>query len=188
MKNKGVLVISLDFELLWGVWDVTTKEKYGTHILGVKEMMPALLDLFTRYDFKVTFATVGFLFAKNKEDLLSHMPDNKPRYSNDSYNVYTKELNFLGNNDIDDPYHFGYNLFEQIKKSNHEIATHTFSHYFCMEEGQSAEEFDADIKAALKIAANNNVQISSIVFPRNQVNIDYLKILRNNNIKVYRGN
>ncbi|MBK9533039.1 MAG: hypothetical protein IPO42_14835 [Chitinophagaceae bacterium] len=94
----------------------------------------------------------------------------------------------MGNDETNDPYHFGYSLFELIKQSNHEIATHTFSHYFCLEEGQTASEFDADIKAALKISAANNIRISSLVFPRNQLNREYLAVLAANGIQVYRGN
>jgi peptidoglycan/xylan/chitin deacetylase (PgdA/CDA1 family) len=187
-NNKGVFVISLDFELLWGVWDVTTKEKYGTNILGVREVIPRLLDLFALYNIKATFATVGFLFAKNKTALNLYLPDITPGYSNHAYNVYTNELPVIGNNENDDPYHFGYSLFNQIKQSPHEIGTHTFCHYYCLEEGQSAEEFDADIKAAKKIANANNVQLQSIVFPRNQVNEEYLTVLKDNGINVYRGN
>jgi peptidoglycan/xylan/chitin deacetylase (PgdA/CDA1 family) len=187
-NDKGAFVISLDFELIWGVWDVTTKEKYGNHILGVKAVIPGLLDLFSRYNFKATFATVGILFAENRDELNPFIPDMKPAYSNVAYNIYEKEFATIGYSEADDPYHFGYSLFELIKQSNHEIATHTFSHYFCLEQGQTATEFDADIKAAVKIAAANNVRMSSIVFPRNQMNEDYLPILANNGIHVYRGN
>jgi peptidoglycan/xylan/chitin deacetylase (PgdA/CDA1 family) len=187
-NDKGIFVISLDFELLWGVWDVTTKEKYGTNILGVKEVIPRLINLFAQYNFKTTFATVGFLFAKNKEELLSFIPANKPSYSNDNYNVYLKELALIGNNETNDPYHFGYSLFNLIRQSPHEICTHTFCHYYCLEEGQNASEFDADIKAAKKIAAQNDVVLSSIVFPRNQVNEAYIDVLKDNGINVYRGN
>ncbi len=187
-NDKGVFVISLDFELLWGVWDVTTKEKYGANILGVKEVIPKLLELFARYNIKVTFATVGFLFAKNKEELLRYLPENKPTYFRNDYNVYSTELNSVGNNETDDPYHFGYSLFELIKQSPHEISTHTFSHYFCLEEGQVAEHFDADIKAAKKIALANGITLSSIVFPRNQVNPLYFPVLKDNGIHVYRDN
>jgi peptidoglycan/xylan/chitin deacetylase (PgdA/CDA1 family) len=187
-NDKGIFVISLDFELHWGVWDVTTKEKYGANVLGVKEVIPRLLDLFALYNVKATFATVGFLFAKNKQELLSYVPDNKPAYTNSSYNVYLKELGLTGNDETDDPHHFGYSLFEKIKQSPHEIGTHTFCHYYCLEEGQTAAEFDADIKAAKKIAAANNVALTSIVFPRNQVNEEYLPVLLENNIPVYRGN
>ena len=187
-NNTGAFVISLDYELLWGVWDVTTREKYGAHITGVREVIPALLNAFDIHNIKATFAIVGILFTKDKEELTSFIPDKKPAYSNPEYNVYIKEFATIGNNEKDDPYHFGYSLFEKIRQSPHEIATHTFSHYFCLEEGQSVEEFDADIKAAVKIAEANNINISSLVFPRNQINEIYLPVLVNNGIRVYRGN
>ena len=187
-NHNGAFVISLDYELLWGVWDVATKEKYGAHIRGVKEVIPALLTAFDNHKIKATFATVGILFSKDHEGLTEFIPGKKPAYSNPDYNVYIKEFASMGNNEKDDPYHFGYSLFEMIKQSRHEMATHTFSHYFCLEEGQSAEEFDADIKAALKIAAAEKITISSLVFPRNQINESYLPVLANNGIKVYRGN
>ena len=186
--NRGAFVISIDFELLWGVWDVTTKKKYGPHITGVKEVIPALLAAFKKYDVKATFAIVGFLFAENKEELGCFIPDKKPGYSNPEYNVYLKEFAAIGKDENDDPYHFGYSLFEMIKQSPHEIATHSFSHYFCLEEGQSAEEFDADIKAAVKISKEKNTELCSLVFPRNQINEHYLPVLANNGINVYRGN
>jgi len=187
-NDKGRFIISLDFELFWGVWDVTTKEKYGNNILGVKDVIPGLIELFARYDFKATFATVGFLFAKNKAELLASLPENKPAYSNDNYNVYAREIPQVGNHEADDPYHFGYSLLQQLQQSPHEISTHTFSHYYCLEEGQSADEFEADIIAAKNIAAANNITLSTIVFPRNQVNEDYLELLKEQGIKAYRGN
>lgn len=187
-NDTGIFVISLDFELYWGVWDVTTKEKYGSNIVGVKEVIPGLIELFAQYDFKVTFATVGFLFCKNKEELQACLPVNRPAYSNKSYDVYKKELPLIGNDEITDPYHFGYSLLELIKESPHEIGTHTFCHYYCLEKGQTAHEFDADIKAAKKIATENNITLSSIVFPRNQINEAYLSVLDDNGIAVYRGN
>jgi len=187
-NDKGVFVISLDFELHWGVWDVTSKEKYGANILGVKLVIPDLIDLFSRYDFKATFSTVGFLFARNKQELLQYVPASMPTYSNANYNVYAKELPLIGNDEVDDAYHFGYSLLQQLQQTPHEIGTHTFCHYYCLEEGQTAEEFEADIKAAKLIAASKGITLSSIVFPRNQVNEDYLEILLDNGIQVYRGN
>ncbi len=187
-NNNGQFVISIDYELLWGVWDVTTKEKYGQHILGVRKVIPALIDLFETYHIKTTFAIVGFLFAKNKEELLPFLPEIRPNYLNNDYDVYGKEFRSIGNNEEDDPYHFGYSMFQLIRNSNHEIGTHTFCHYYCMEEGQTEAEFDADIKAAKKIAAANGIDLISIVFPRNQLNTEYLAVLKNNGILVYRGN
>ncbi|MFN8307709.1 MAG: polysaccharide deacetylase family protein [Ferruginibacter sp.] len=186
--DNGVFVISIDFELLWGVWDVTSEERYGANILGVKEVIPALLNLFATYDIKATFATVGILFANDKSELFSYLPESKPGYTNPNYDVYAREFKRLGDNETDDPYHFGYSLFEQLKNSPHEIGTHTFCHYYCLEKGQTADEFDADIKVAKKIAEAKGIKLNSIVFPRNQVNKEYLQVLRNNDINVYRGN
>jgi peptidoglycan/xylan/chitin deacetylase (PgdA/CDA1 family) len=187
-EKKGVFVISLDFELHWGVWDVTTKAKYGANILGVRQAIPALLDIFKMYDIKATFATVGFLFAVDKQELFNYTPDIKPAYSNKNYNVYDKEINTVGENETTDPYHFGYSLLQQIQKSNHEIGSHTFCHYYCLEDGQTEQEFDADVKSAKEIALSKGISLSSIVFPRNQVNEEYLPILYQNGITAYRGN
>lgn len=193
MKNEtgdnGVFVISLDLELLWGIWDVASKDgAYSENITGVKKVMPALLNLFEEYGIKATFATVGFLFAKNKADLIASLPIQKPGYRNPDYNVYLKEINSVGNDEADDPFHFGYPLLQLLKDSPHEIGTHTHSHYYCLEEGQNAKDFEADLQAAIKIAEDNNIKIKSFVFPRNQVNEDYLSILYNNGIHTYRGN
>lgn len=188
LENKGTFVISLDFELMWGIWDVTTIEKYGANIIGVKKVIPRLLDLFEEYNIKATFATVGFLFAHNKDELFAYLPDTKPAYLNKNYNVYEKEIGLIGYDEADDAYHYGYTLLELIKNSPHELCTHTFSHYYCLEEGQTARQFSADIDAAIKIAEVNGVSLKSIVFPRNQVNEEYLQILQAKGIGVYRGN
>ncbi len=186
--DNGIFVISLDFELFWGVWDVTSIEKYGANILGVKQAIPLMLSAFDKYAIKTTFATVGFLFAKNKPELEAFIPTTKPKYTKENYNVYGTEISKVGIDETEDPYHFGYSLLKQIKDRNHEIGTHTFSHYYCLEDGQTLEAFDADIKASIKIAASEGISIKSIVFPRNQINEEYLTVLKENGITSYRGN
>jgi peptidoglycan/xylan/chitin deacetylase (PgdA/CDA1 family) len=188
VNKMGVFVISLDFELFWGMWDVSTIENYGANVLGVKQAIPAMLNLFEKYNIEVTFATVGFLFAKNYTELSNSFPDLKPNYTKPNYNVYKNGLLKVGNDETDDAYHFGYSLLQQIKKGKHEIGTHTFSHYYCLEDGQSIDEFDADIKAAVNIAKEKDISINSIVFPRNQINENYLSALKNNGINCFRGN
>lgn len=184
----GQFVLSLDFELFWGVWDVATIESYGANILGVKQVIPSLLELFKQYDMKATFATVGFLFAANKNELEKYNPMQIPIYDNEVYNVYKNELSKIGNNEEDDGYHFGYSLLQKIKNTSHEISTHTYSHYYCLEEGQTLQQFEVDIKAAIEIAKKEGVVLKSIVFPRNQVNEEYLDMLYKLGITSYRGN
>jgi len=57
-----------------------------------------------------------------------------------------------------------------------------------MEKGQTNDQFREDIISALNIAKKYNIEQSSIVFPRNNVNIEYLNILKELGIKSYRGN
>lgn len=186
--DTGKFVISLDFELFWGVRDKRTIENYGTNILGVQQAIPAMLTLFDKYGLRGTFSTVGFLFAKNKEELLTHCPEVKPNYQDPNLSPYNF-FSTVGNNENDDPYHFGYSLLQQIKENgNHEIGTHTFCHYYCLEPGQTPEAFKQDLMAAKKIAAANNIEVKSLVFPRNQFNEEYLSICKQAEIDSYRGN
>lgn len=150
--DTGKLVISLDFELFWGVRDKRTIDGYGPNIIGVQKVIPALLDAFDRYSVKGTFSTVGFLFARNKEELLSFIPDRKPLYTDPRLSPYP-EIATIGNDESADPYHFGFSLLRMIKENGrHEIGTHTFCHYYCLEPGQGPEDFRADLDAAQKIA------------------------------------
>jgi peptidoglycan/xylan/chitin deacetylase (PgdA/CDA1 family) len=68
-----------------------------------------------------------------------------------------------------------------------EIATHTFSHYYCLEDGQTAAEFAADLQSARAIAAARGIELQSIVFPRNQVNTQHLTSLMEAGIQCFRG-
>ena len=65
--------------------------------------------------------------------------------------------------------HFSPEVILKISKvTGQEIGTHTFSHYYCSEKGQSIDEFDCDIESAVKIAKKFDLDINSLVFPRNQ--------------------
>ena len=185
--EKGSFVISLDFELMWGVRDVATIEQYGNSILGVRESLPKVLDLFYEFKISATFAIVGLLFFESKEELSSMIPTIKPSYHNTNLSPYY-EINSIGNNEKEDPYHYGMNLIKLIDQNNHEISTHTFCHYYCLEEGQKINEFEEDLKLAIKIAKKKNIEIKSIIFPRNQFNPAYLNICKKHGVLSYRGN
>ncbi|MFC5269351.1 polysaccharide deacetylase family protein [Adhaeribacter terreus] len=188
MKPEGIFVISLDFELFWGVRDVHTFESYGENILAVRKVVPALLQLFTEFDIHVTWSTVGFLFFRTKEELLRGVPEIRPDYTNPVLSPYADLVN-IGKDENADAYHFGSSLIEQIKRTPHqEIGTHTFSHYYCLEDGQTRESFRADLQAAIKVAGQQEIRIESLVFPRNQYNRQYLDICAELGITCFRGN
>ncbi len=188
-KNKGSLVFSLDFELFWGVTDSRTVEGYGPDIITGRETIPRLLALFDKYDIHATWGTVGMLFAENKEQLAKYIPETKPDYDNARLSAY-KHFETIGANENEDNLHYANSLVKEIIRHDHqEIGSHTFSHYYCREKGQTAEDFDADTMAARRIAKELfNIDIKSFIFPRNYFNADYLKVLKKNNILAVRGN
>ena len=185
--EQGHFVISLDFELYWGIFDVRTIESYKKNLKKVSEVVPRLLQLSDQYNIKLTFATVGFLLANTKEELRQYIPKKKPSYTNANFSPY-RLIDSIGNNETEDPYHYATSLITQIKQNgNHEIGSHTFCHYFCNEVGQTAEEFEADLLANIEIAKKHGIAIKSIVFPRNQINQNYLKICAKHGVLSYRG-
>lgn len=180
-------MISLDFELFWGVRDCYSQAQYDTRVEAVHQILPRLVALFDAHQIQATFASVGMLMSKDKAELEQFAPARKPAYSNkhlSPYNGYLSSLN-ESNNSI----HFAPNLIDCIVQSgNQELGTHTFSHYYCLEDGQCAEDFEEDLKAAINIAASREIELKTLVFPRNQYNKQYLEICKKHGILAYRGN
>lgn len=190
MKEAGKLVVSLDLELMWGVRDLVTTATYGQHISGVHTALPEILRYFEIYKVKGTFAAVGFLFFQSKQELLGGLPMMNPQYNDCNLSPYGNYIDtMVGTSLEEDLYHFGAHLIEQIKNTpGQEVGTHTFSHYYCLEPGQNIEEFKHDLDAALATAQKRGMQITSIIFPRNQVNESYLQVCENAGIITYRSN
>lgn len=188
MPGAGAFVISLDFELLWGVRDKRTIADYGANILGVRRAVPAMLDLFAARGIGCTWATVGFLFCADKDELMASFPRLLPHYRDTRLSPYD-DLADLGRDEESDPYRYGLSLLRQIQaRPRQEIGTHTFSHFYCLEEGGDAEAFRADLTAAKQVAARRGVRFTSIVFPRNQISAEHLRVCRQMGLTAFRGN
>jgi peptidoglycan/xylan/chitin deacetylase (PgdA/CDA1 family) len=189
--KSGNFIISLDFELHWGVADLWSVKDRKEYFDTTRKSIPLVLEIFKKNKIHATWATVGFLFAKNKEQILEFYPRNIPSYQNEKLNYYNLiDNNEIGEDETNDPYHFAFSLINEIiKYPNQELATHTFSHYYCNENGQTVEQFDDDLKSAQAIAKSNfNIELKSLVFPRNQFNKEYVTIAKQNGIKVVRSN
>ncbi|SHG53306.1 polysaccharide deacetylase family protein [Ornithinibacillus halophilus] len=182
MDERGFFIISLDFELFWGVLDVFKKEEYEQHVLGARKVVPQLLDLFHRYEIHATWAIVGMMAFNQVEDVERHVPLEKPSYKNKKLSPYRMELlRHLGNDLL-----FAPPLLQQIQKTpDQEIATHTFSHYYTLEEGQTKNQFQHDLEHACKFGVE---EMTSVVFPRNQINEEYLQVCWELGMTAYRGN
>ncbi|TFG24462.1 MAG: hypothetical protein EU529_04175 [Promethearchaeota archaeon] len=95
MENKkGILIVSLDFELYWGLRDTIPLKKCRDNLLGVYKAIPAILKLFKTYEIHATWAIVGFLFFENWRTLMKKLPDIRPKYRNDKFspNNYINEI------------------------------------------------------------------------------------------------
>jgi len=184
-SKEGLFVISLDFELFWGIRDKYSFSQYGPNVLGVWKVIPELLKLFSEYQISATFATVGAMLSADLNELKNFVPDEKPSYSDPNLSPYNGYIDDSVNHSPD--YFFGKKMIELIETENrHEIGSHTFSHYYCLEPGQKQSEFEADLDMALSIAESNGIQLETLVFPRHQINREYLKILPKKGIKTYR--
>lgn len=187
MEN-GKFIISIDFEIFWGVHDAIKLEDYKENLIGVRKAIPMSLSLFNQYQINATFATVGFLFFNNKKDLLEGMPERKPQYINKAFSAYSSQIDQIGQTEEEDPFRLGLSLVKQIQDAGQEIGSHTFSHYYCLETGQTPEDFREDLVCAKLIAEKNGIQLNSIVFPRNQYDEASLKICHEEGFIAFRGN
>lgn len=181
----GTLLVSLDFELFWGMLDVCPLDAYRDNVLGGRKAIPRLLELFRKYDIHATWATVGFLFAENYGELSACFPKGtaRPAYDNralDPYDWFDK----IGR---DAPCFYAPELIRLVAETpGQEIGSHTFSHYYCREKGQTLEQFRSDMEAAKKIAADHGYAVTSVILPRNQCVPEYTEVLRQLGFTAYR--
>ena len=185
MNSK--FVISLDFELLWGVFDVVDYSSKKQYFRQTRDVVPEILNLFDQYDVHATWATVGMLFNKDWEEWENNIPKVLPNYNKQELSAYNFGKSIKSSST--EEYCFAPKLIQEIVQTpGQELATHTYSHYYCLEEGQTAESFDKDLEIAVAVASAIDVKLKSLVFPRNQFAPDYLQICNKHGIKNVRTN
>ena len=185
---QGIFTISLDFELHWGVFDKKDRAKRSACYQNTIRLIPALLNLFEKYEVHVTWATVGSLFATDRGEWEKLKPSTLPGYTVEKYSAYK----WIDQNGLPEDFYFAHFAPEAINniltRPGQELGTHTFGHYYCLERQNDFAAFDADLKAAKKAASKFNSEPVSLVFPRNQFNNECLDICYNNDIRVVRSN
>ncbi|WP_083330407.1 MULTISPECIES: hypothetical protein [Pseudoalteromonas] len=183
-KSHGAFLISLDLELFWGVRDKRTVHNYSANLAGVPAAVDAILNEFSEYGISATWSTVDLLMMESIEEARRLQPILKPQYEDENLSPY----NYINGpwDGEHDSFHFAKRDIEKIIAApNQNIGTHTFSHYYAQEQGQTLEEFKADLDCARAVSP---VPLNSIVFPRNQYRDDYVKVLHEFGIHSYRGN
>lgn len=187
MLDRGFFLISLDFELQWGSFDkINLDEKRKLELSNTLLIIPKLLETLKANNIQSTWATVGMLFNESKEDWLNNIPKTKPNYLNKKLCPYEYFSSIEKENYC---FFFAHKIIELIINTpKQELASHTYSHYYCLEDGQHLKNFEDDILQAKKIFSRYNKSLESLVFPRNQFNKEYYKTCNLVGIKSIRTN
>jgi peptidoglycan/xylan/chitin deacetylase (PgdA/CDA1 family) len=181
--NGGVFTFSLDFELGWGnlAW---SRGPYRQNLIGARELIPQLLDLSAEYGVRLTWATIGLLFYRDRADALDDLSA-----KNGSQGL-AKWQSVLAQTGTDERLYFAADLIQRIiLYDGHEMASHTFSHFSC--KSASAADIDAfrdDLALALGVAARHGIEPRSIVFPQNRWTSEHLRVVKEAAFRCYRGN
>ncbi|GAB3665033.1 polysaccharide deacetylase family protein [Echinicola sediminis] len=168
------LVVSLDFELLWGLFDKVRLENKGAYFSNTRKVIPQMLRAFEQYGVAVSWATVGMLLTESKEEWEYYKPQVLPSYQNPKNSPY----HWVERHGYFPQFHSALPLVQHILQTpGQELASHTYSHYYTMEGGQDQEQFRKDLQMARKIVKDKvDMNVQSLVFPRNQYNANYLKV------------
>lgn len=187
---KGTFIISLDFELLWGLagWSLQRINSYQSHIDGSRCALKGILEILERYGVKCTIGYVGGMDYASVEEFKHVNVENEPMYKEPMFSSYRSLVPHIGKEFSEELFFCKDVIASLVKNINVELGSHTFSHYYCLEEGQTIEEFEADIQAAVTEAAHRGLQLKTVIFPRNQVYPEYLEVCARHGFTHYRGN
>ncbi|NVK53935.1 MAG: polysaccharide deacetylase family protein [Flavobacteriaceae bacterium] len=152
-----------------------------------REVVPRILDLFSKYQIKATWATVGMLMCENQEEWNAYQPEELPTFKNQKFSAYhwLHTQKDLYEKDL-----FAPDLVNQvIHTPGQELGSHSFAHYYSMEEGQTISQWKADLRAAKKIARDKfGKNIESLVFPRNQYSEEVIQAAQQEGFYIFRTN
>jgi hypothetical protein len=185
--ERGSMVVSLDFELLWGVFDRVDWREKKEYFLNTRKTVPLILQLFEKYEISCTWATVGMLFNESWEEWNLNIPEVLPGYKNRELSAYSYGKSIQ--NKETEELCFAPGLIKRINETlGQEVGTHTYSHYYCLEPGQTVESFKYDLVTSKKLMEKFGIQPKSLVFPRNQFNKRYLQTCKEVGIETVRTN
>jgi len=182
----GGLIISLDFEKFWGAIGTKDPQFFEKMVLQEEVIVPQILELFEEFDIHATWAVVGAMLCNDKAEIESYL-NHDIIYEKWQFSLKEKVAS-IGENENQDKIHFAQSLVEQIMHyKNQEIGTHTFSHFYMLEEGVSEELLRQDIHAATTVMQKYGIQPKTIIMPRNQLNVAFFPVLSYAGIMIYRG-
>ena len=185
-NRPGSFVISLDFELYWGVRDKVDLDAYRASLLGARAVIPRLLDRFAGKGIHATWATVGFLFFDEKDELLAHLPARRSGYADPNLSPYEHVLR-IGLNEHKDPCHYARSLLRQIQQCPARRSGATPSRIAIASRRDRRSTSSGPTEAAQAAARGLGIALRSLVFPRNQWREENLAACAQAGLRVVRG-
>lgn len=182
--SNGIFCISLDFEKFWGLHDVADPDEVSVNLMKVSDIIKRKLEIFENKGIHATWATVGLLLDENPIKTYSYK--GKINYEIAEYSPYPLAEKYKK---VEPSILSGVDEVKQILNTEHqELASHSFSHLYAIEKGIDRPAFIEDIDDMIYALSKFNSQATSIVFPRNQVNEEWLELLNSAGYKAFRGN
>lgn len=181
---RGDFTISLDFELLWGLagWTEKQIEDYSPRVKNSVEALKKILEVLSNHDIKVTIGYVGAMKFSNSDDLISFAGDFRPNYQNPIFSSYNSILPLIDK--YDKKLFFCSDFLNELAKDSQiELASHTFSHFYCLENGVMKRDFEKDLKLMNKL----DNDLKTIIFPRNQISVEMLELCSKYGFTHFRG-
>ncbi|WP_159904798.1 polysaccharide deacetylase family protein [Salinirussus salinus] len=176
-ESSGALVVSLDTELVWGMFDTGPVDP--VRYAGTRSVIRNLLDLFDRYQIPVTWALVTHLLI----DCRGSEP-NEQSYS-DSCERDNRNVALPCQQEMDPELWYEPRVLNWLENArmDHDIGSHTHTHLVFSE--STREDARVDIEQSMAVAKRYNIDLSSFVYPRNE--IDHQDLLSDVGFEVYRG-
>lgn len=179
IDKTGYFVVSLDFESMWGAIGSKDVKGFEKRTRFEYEIVDGLIERFTQHNIHTTWGIVGALTCKTKEEMISLLEQD----------IFYKEWN-VGVQDIirkSNKYYYLKNQIETLSNTpNVEIASHTFSHAYVNSESISKSDIRNELELSKNVLSKYGT-VSTIIFPRNQINKSTIQLLKEHGYSIYRG-
>lgn len=158
-SRTGKLIVSLDFELGWGViedgqW--RPRERDGVYT-SLRSVLRRFLNELDAMEVPMTWATVGSMVAPRRDGEFSHLPQT----------IQRSIEGFLA--EADPTTSDGRDLFEMVlgASAGHQIASHSYSHTRFTWPGYSVQAKTADVELSKEAFSPYGIEPDIFVFPIN---------------------
>lgn len=169
--QRGVFILSLDFELVWGSRDLVRRDPEPLLAAARRtrdQVFEPLLALLVDRGMAATWATVGHLFLDRGASLADLTPPRHGWVQGGWFDGVPK------GSEEEHPEFFGRALVRRLVERGQEVGSHSFSHPIFGDPGCSVEAADSDLARCVREAQTLGIELRSFVFPRNSAGHHHL--------------